>query len=72
MDVLSKARHETQNLIDKYFTLENPIEVDTDEKLEAILTNPEKMLPLLKYLEVINEFEEEEIIPITEHFVFTK
>ena len=72
MDVLSKACYETQKLIDKYFTLENPIEVDTDEKLEAILANPEKMLPLLKYLEVINEFEEEEIIPITEHFVFTK
>ena len=45
-DILKKSRQETQELIDKYFTLANPIKVDTDEMLEAILASPEKMLPL--------------------------
>jgi len=33
--------------------------VDTIEKLEALLANPDKMTPLLQYLEVMNEFDRE-------------
>ena len=62
------AREKTQAIIDQYFSLENPIEVDSDEKLEALLADSNKMEGLLDYLRVFNELEEESLAPVKAHY----
>ena len=43
-------------------------DLESDEKLQAILDDESKMLPLLDYLKTINEMGEEMLTPVRAHY----
>ena len=48
--------------------MENPVEVDSDAQLEALLADADKMEDLLNYLRVFNELEDESLAPVKAHY----
>ena len=65
------AKEKTQNLIDKHFNnLLEPIgdDLESDEKLQAILDDESKKQPLLDHLKTVNEMSEEMLAPVKAHY----
>ena len=55
-------------LIHEHFALKNPPQLDSTEKIEAILKAPDRMESLLDVLRYENEIIESELDPIKKHY----
>ena len=59
--VSADIKRRTMDLIDRLFALESPIEIDSDEKIKNLLSDATKLEPLIAYLKVVNEIDEDKL-----------
>lgn len=53
----AEATQEAKALIERHFSVKNPISADTDSQLEQLLADASNMADLLEHLKVVNEFD---------------
>lgn len=62
------AQAKTQLLINQHFAVKEQIDVSSDEGLSGLLADSDKMQPLIDYLKVVNELDDETLFPVKAHY----